>query len=60
MRRNRLWKISAAACKTSHGEWIFYVLFGALAVLTTVRAFATLFHLLNTTALTHFVEKVFR
>src|SRR5207245_4089288 len=56
----RLWKISAAACETIHGVWIFFVLFGAVAVLTTVPAFATLFHLLNTNALTHFVEKVFR
>jgi hypothetical protein len=56
----RLWKISAAACKTTKGEWIFFVLFGVLAVLTTVPAFLTLFHLLNTDALTHFVEKVFR
>ncbi len=58
--QQRLWKISAAACKTSDAERIFFGLFGALAVLTTVPAFATLFHLFKTNALTHFVEKVLR
>lgn len=58
--QQRLWKISAAACKTSDAERIFFGLFGALAVLTTVPAFATLFHLFDTNALTHFVEKVLR
>ena len=40
------------------GEWIFFLFCGMLAGIVTVPAFATLFELLNTESLTHFVQMV--
>jgi hypothetical protein len=40
------------------GEWIFFLFCGLMASIATVPAFATLFELLKTESLTHFVQRV--
>jgi hypothetical protein len=54
------WRIGGTIRKQGDGEWIFFVLFGMIALLVTVPAFVTLFHLLNTDALTRVVEMALR
>jgi hypothetical protein len=54
------WKIGATISKQGDGAWIFFVVFGIIALLVTIPAFVTLYHLLNTDSLTHFVEMALR
>jgi hypothetical protein len=51
-------KIGRLTPPKSDGEWIFFLFCGLLAGIATVPAFATLFELLNTESLTHFVQWV--
>src|SRR5260370_551868 len=52
--------VLASQCHSTkgEGEWIFFLFCGMLAGIVTVPAFATLFELLNTESLTHFVQMV--
>jgi hypothetical protein len=54
----RRWKLGRVAPPKSEGEWIFFLFCGTLAGVATVPAFTTLFELLNTESLTHFVQRV--
>ena len=51
-------KIGRLIPPKSEGEWIFFLFCGLMASIATVPAFATLFELLNTESLTHFVQMV--
>ena len=54
------WTIGARSREKSDRDWIVFLFFGLIALAAVVSAFATLFHFLNTDALTHFVETVLR
>ena len=54
----RPWKLCRVTPSKSDGEWVFFLFCGMLAGIATLPAFATLFELLNTESLTHFVQRV--
>jgi hypothetical protein len=51
-------KIGRLTPPKSEDEWIFFLFCGLMAGIATVPAFATLFELLNTESLSHFVQRV--
>jgi hypothetical protein len=52
------WRTGAEIRDKGERDWIVFLLFGAIALAAVVPAFVTLFHLVNTDALLHVVERV--